>query len=345
MRQMCNAFVFLGVVGVVVLCGCGRDEASRDVLKTPAPPAEMSPDYVVAMVNGTPLSWADMEKRAMGYLKDDVEVNHLIIPTNRMEEAKEHFRRRSINAFVFKTVMMEEAAKEKIQLSEADRQEGLRSLAVSLKSRNWTTNDFFLKGPMGEAMMRREFEDGLVIDKLLKQKVRDKLRVTDKEISETVALLEATNQATRVKLEGIRKQLLDGADFEDTARTVSQCPSSAKKGGDLGEFKRGTLHRGLEQAAFTQEVGAIGPVIETRLGYHILKVTARTPATKATENSPAVPETVRVSHILLKSVPIDHKRMTDSIVRTKYKNGVDAYFRDLKAKSKIECFIYPEMTF
>ena len=113
MRQMCNAFVFLGVMGVVVLCGCGRDEASRDVLKTPAPPAEMSPDYVVAMVNGTPLSWADMEKRAMGYLKDDVEVNHLIIPTNRMEEAKEHFRRRSINAFVFKTVMMEEAAKEK----------------------------------------------------------------------------------------------------------------------------------------------------------------------------------------------------------------------------------------
>ena len=91
----------------------------------------------------------------MGSLKDDVEVNHLIIPTNRMEEAKEHFRRRSINAFVFKTVMMEEAAKEKIQLSEADRQEGRRSLAVSLKSRNWTTNDFFLKGPMGEAMMRR----------------------------------------------------------------------------------------------------------------------------------------------------------------------------------------------
>jgi len=344
MRQMCNAVFFLSVLGVVALCGCGREEASSTALKPVAPPVEMPPDYVVAMANGTPLSWADMEKRAMGYLKDDVEVNHLVIPTNRMAEAKEHFRRRSIKAFVFKTVMMEAAAREKIQLSEMDRREGLRSLATSLKSRNWTTNDFFLKGPMGEAMMRREFEDGLVIDKLLKQKVRDRLRVTDKEIAESVALLEATNQATRVKLEGIRKQLLDGADFGDTARTVSQCPS-APQGGDLGEFKRGNMLKGLEQAAFTQEIGVIGPVIETRFGYHILKVTARTPATEATATSPSVPETVRVSHILLKSVPIDHKRMTDSIVRTKYKAGVDAYFRDLKSKSKIACFIYPDMAF
>jgi len=341
---MCHAVSILSVLGVVALCGCGRENTPQSALKPVAPPVEMPPDYVVAMVNGTPLSWADMEKRAMGYLKDDVEVNHLIIPTNRMEEAKEHFRRRSIKAFVFKTVMMEEAAKEKIQLTEADRQEGLRSLAISLKSRNWTTNDFFIKGPMGEEMMRREFEDGLVIDKLLKQKVRDLLRVTDQEISESVALLTASNKAIRVKLEGIRKQLLDGADFADTARTVSQCPS-AKNGGDLGEFTRGKMPREFEQAAFTQEVGAIGPVIETRHGYHILKVTARTPKTEATETSPAVPETVRVSHILLKSLPVDHKRMTDSIARTKYKAGVDAYFRDLKSKSKIECFLYPDMTF
>ena len=101
----------------------------------------------------------------------------------------------------------------------------------------------------------------------------------------------------------------------------------------------------FEQAAFTQEIGVIGPVIETRFGYHVLKVTARTPATEATATTPAVPATVRVSHILLKSVPIDHKRLTDSIVRTKYKAGVDAYFRDLKSKSKIECLIYPDMTF
>jgi len=61
--------------------------------------SEPPPDHIVAKVNGTPLTWADMEKRAMGYLKDDVAVNHLIIPSNRLDEAKEYFRRRAINAF------------------------------------------------------------------------------------------------------------------------------------------------------------------------------------------------------------------------------------------------------
>ena len=303
------------------LCGCGKD-SSKDALQPASRPSEPAPDHIVARVNGTPLSWADMEKRAMGYLKDDVETNHLVIPTNRMEEAKEHFRRRSIKAFVFKTVLMEEAAKQGIKLAESDRQEGLRALSISLKSRNWTTNDFFLKGPMGEAMMRREFEDGLVIDKLLKINVRDKLKITDKEIADSIAMLEATNELKRVKLDGIRKQLVGGADFEDTARNVSECPS-AKKGGDLGEFARGKMIKPFEDAAFSQEIGAIGPVIQTRFGYHVLKVTARSPATPATGSSPAVPETVRVSHILLKSVPVDRKGITDSIVRAKYNAGVE----------------------
>jgi hypothetical protein len=343
MRLISVVSAFLSFVVALSVVGCRKDSPA-DVLKPAAQSGDPAPDYVVAMVNGVPLSWADMEARAMGYLKDDVETNHLIIPTNRMDEAKEHFRRRSIKAFVFKTLLTEEAVKEKISLVEADRQEGLRSLAVSLKSRNWTTNDFFLKGPLPEAVMRREFEDGLVIDKLLKLKVRDTLKVGDKDIADVIATLDATNQATRVKLEGIRKQLLDGADFADTARMVSQDPS-AKNGGDLGEFSTGKMLQDFEQPAFSQEVGAVGPVIATRYGYHILKVTARTPATPATASSPAVPATVRLSHILLKTVPIDRKRITDSIVRSKYNAGVEEYYRQLKTKATFECFLYADMEF
>ena len=325
------------------LSGCGKG-SSANALKPADQAATPASDHIVAIVNGTPLTWEEMEKRATGYLKDDVDTNHLIIPTNRMDEAKEHFRRKSIKAFVFKTVMMEEAAKQSIKLVEADRQEGLRSLAVALKPRNWTTNDFFLKGPMGETMMRREFEDGLVIDKLLKNNVRNKLKISDKEIADTIALIDATNELKRVKLEGVRKQLLDGASFEDTARTVSECPS-AKKGGDLGEFARGKMIKEFEDAAFSQEIGVIGPVIKTSFGYHIIKVAAHSPAQVATGSTPAIPETIRLSHILLKLVPVDRKRITDSILRSKYNSEVENYFRELKAKSKIECLLYKDMAF
>lgn len=344
MRHMILLCSVLFCVLTLGLCGCGKDEAKETLRPAGRAAADLAPDHIVAMVNNTPLTWADMDKRAMGYLKDDVETNHLVIPTNRMDEAKEYFRRRSVNAFVFKTVMMEETVQQGIKLTESDRQAGLRSLAVSLKTRNWTTNDFFLKGPMGEAMMRREFEDGLVIDKLLKINVRDKLKISDKEIANAIALLDATNDLKRVKLEDVRKQLLGGADFADIARNVSECPS-AKKGGELGEFVRGKMIKAFEDAAFSQEIGVVGPVIQTSFGYHLLKVTARSDAQAATASTPAIPATARISHILLKSVPVDRKRITDSILRAKYNAGVQAYFRSLKAKAKIECFLYKDMAF
>jgi len=343
MRHMTFSAAFLGAILMLGLCGCGKN-SPNNVLAPSDRAQDPQPEHVVAMVNGTPLTWAEMDKRAMGFLKDDVESNHLIIPSNRLEEAKEHFRRKSVNAFVFKTVMMEEASKQGLKLTDADRREGLKALAVTLKTRNWTTNDFFLKGPMNEATMRREFEDGMIIDKLLKVNVRSALKVSDAEIAAAIKMLDATNSQKRVVLEGVRKQLLEGAPFEDVARNVSECPS-AKKGGDLGEFARGKMLKAFDDVAFAQDVGTISPVFQTRFGYHVLKVTAHSPAKAATGSTPAIPETVRVSHILLKSIPVDRKRISDSILRTKYNAATEAYFRELKAKAKIECLLYKDMKF
>jgi len=335
--------VLLSAAFALVICGCGK-KSTQDVLKPAAQPPPPNPEHVVAVVNDTPLTWADMEKRAMGFLKDDIETNHLIVPTNRMEEAKEHFRRRSISAFVFKTVMMDEAAKNKITLTPADRQDGLKNLAIALKTRNWTTNDYFLKGPMGEATMRSEFEDGLLIDKLLKTQVRSKLKIGNQEIADMIALIDATNDLKRVTLEGVRKQLAEGADFGDVARNLSEC-ASAKNGGDLGELARGKMPKAFDDAAFAQEIGTISPVVATPYGYHLIKVNAHTPAKEATASTPAVPETIRASHILLKQIPVDRKQITDSILRAKFKAGVDTYYRELKANAKIECYLYKDMKF
>lgn len=331
----------LTLTGTVLWCGCGKQRA-EPAARPAAQSQEPAPEHVVAMVNGTPLTWVEMEQRAMGFLKDDVETNHLIIPTNRMDEAKEHFRRKSINAFVFKTLMLEEATKQKISLSESDRSAGLKALAKTLQVRNWTTNDFFLKGPMSEAIMRREFEDGMVIDKLLKLSVRNKLKISDKEVADAVAMLQATNELKRVKMDDVRKQLLEGANFADVARNVSEC-HSAKKGGDLGEITRGQMLKPFEDAAFALEVGEISPVVQTRFGFHLIKVTSRTPSTEATGSTPGVPETVRVSHVLLKYVDINRKRITDAILKSKFNAGVETFFNDLKNKANIECFLYEDM--
>ncbi len=325
------------------LCGCGKGSgkpaAGPDIASS-----DPAPDYVVAMVNATPLTWAEMDKRATGYLKYAMEHEHLMFASNRLEEAKTHYRKNAVKAFVYKTIMLEEAAKENVKLTDLDRQQGLKALAVSLKPKKWTTDDFFLRGPMDEAAMRREFEDGLLIDKLLKINVRNKLKVDEAEIDKAVKLIAATNELRRAKLETVRKQLLDGASFEDVARNVSE-DATAKNGGDLGEFGRGKHLKPIEDAAFSQKVGEIGPIFESAQGYHIVKVTARNPAKKATATTPAVPETVRASHILIKRIPTDRKRLSESYLRTKFQNESKAFFAALKEKAKIECFLYPDLVF
>lgn len=336
-------FLVLALSGLLLsVCGCGKN--SQKELTVAAKPADPPADHVVAMVNGTALTWGDMNKRAMGFLKDDVETNHLVIPSNRLDEAKEYFRKRAITAFVFKTVMLDEATKQKVRLNEPDRQVALKALAQSLKVRNWTTNDFFSKGPMDEPTMRREFEDGMVIDKLLKMHVRSKLVVDDKEVTAFVDALNVTNGLKKANLEAVRKQLLAGANFEDVAKNVSE-DHTAKSGGDMGEFGRGKLIKQLEDAAFSQDVGAIGPVIETRLGYHLIKVTAHAPAKAATATTPAIPETVRASQIMVKTIPIDRARIKETMLRAKYNKAVQDYFMELKKNAKIECFIYKDVSF
>jgi peptidyl-prolyl cis-trans isomerase C len=80
-----------------------------------------------------------------------------------------------------------------------------------------------------------------------------------------------TKDKKMAKIEGIRKQLLKGTVFEKLAKEHSDCPSK-EKGGDLGTFKRGNMEKSFEDAAFTQKVNEIGPIVKTKFGNHIIQV-------------------------------------------------------------------------
>ena len=62
-----------------------------------------------------------------------------------------------------------------------------------------------------------------------------------------------------------------GADFAEVAKKNSDCPSK-ENGGDLGVFSRGEMVKPFEDAAFSQDLNAVGPVIETEFGFHIIQV-------------------------------------------------------------------------
>src|SRR5205085_3762003 len=68
-----------------------------------------------------------------------------------------------------------------------------------------------------------------------------------------------------------------GVKFEDVAKKSSDGPT-ADQGGELGQFKRGTLAKELEDLTFGMKPGDISDVIRTKQGFVILKVNQHTQA-------------------------------------------------------------------
>jgi peptidyl-prolyl cis-trans isomerase C len=92
-------------------------------------------------------------------------------------------------------------------------------------------------------------------------------------------LIRTGESQAREKLQEILQQLKAGADFAELAKTRSQDPGSATKGGDLGFFGRGRMIQPFEDVVFAMtKKGEFSEVFESPFGFHIIQLTDRKPA-------------------------------------------------------------------
>lgn len=133
---------------------------------------------------------------------------------------------------------------------------------------------------------------------------------------------EADRAKARAKLDGIRKQITDGGDFAKLAAENSDCPSGKQAGGSLGTFGRGQMVKPFEDAAFSQELNAVGEVISTDFGFHIVQVLKKLPAGKRTVES-------------------ERAQLSEMVARRKKGELVSAHIQKLKDAAKIEILEKP----
>lgn len=90
-----------------------------------------------------------------------------------------------------------------------------------------------------------------------------------------IAPTDSIRLAAYTQITSIKTRLDNGEDFAKLAKQFSQDPN-AQDGGRLGFIAKGTLNELVfEETAFGLKPGEISEPFETRLGWHIVKVTAR----------------------------------------------------------------------
>jgi peptidyl-prolyl cis-trans isomerase C len=120
----------------------------------------------------------------------------------------------------------------------------------------------------------------------------------------------------RMKIKKIRDRIKNGEDFATLAKALSEGPSSVN-GGDLGFFARGQMVPPFEEAAFALQPDQLSDIVETRFGYHLIRVTDRKAERKFT----------------YEQVQDDVK---NQVVQLKMKEAMNRYIKGLRETAKIQ---------
>ena len=128
------------------------------------------------------------------------------------------------------------------------------------------------------------------------EQLADKMKATDAEVDAYIAQHpELDSKVNRSKAEDVLKRVRAGEDFAKLAKEFSTDPGSKEKGGDLGWFGHGQMVPEFEQAAFALKPGQVSDLVQTKFGYHIIKVDERKTETK--DGKPE--EQIHARHILI----------------------------------------------
>jgi len=270
------------------------EEAKTPAAKTQAAPAktdaspQLSPADVLARVNGTPITRAEVDR-----------ATQILISQNRLpgnldaamkKQAEDAALDQLINAEVIYQEGMKLSIKDLDKLVADKAAQGKAKFPspaeyeAALKANNLTEKDIL-------ELIRKD----IVIGKVFETEVASKITVSDAEMKkfydenkDKFKLPESYHashiligvkpdatpeekQKAREKAESIRKKVLAGEDFAALAKAESTCPSS-KQGGDLGTFGKGDMVPPFEEATAKLKPGEISGVVETQFGYHIIKL-------------------------------------------------------------------------
>ena len=136
-----------------------------------------------------------------------------------------------------------------------------------------------------------DYKNSLLIQKFLKNAVKDSVTITEEEIQNKMMLIrsvtlrhillrteglnENEKKQKRKKLEIILQRAKNGENFSKLAQTYSEDSGSNKNGGLIKNIKPGETLKPFDEISFSLAIGELSDIFETKFGYHILTIIDR----------------------------------------------------------------------
>ena len=288
----------------------------------------------VAVVNGVEISRADFDAEISRARQQFAGLGQPM-STARLSKIKKDV----LESLIGRELLYQTSQKHGIKVDEATINNQLAMQKKRFPSET-EFNKVLSKNNLSEAAMRVQLERNMAIKEFIDKQFVQNVTISDKEskayyeskpeyfkqpeqVQASHILIKIDSEAdesqkaqARKKIEKIQKRLQKGEDFAALAKEFSQCPSKAK-GGDLGYFQRGQMVPAFEQVAFALKPGAVSDIVETRFGYHLIKVIGKKPETT----------------IPYKDVK---DKLEQHLKREKIQKEVTLYVEKLKEKAKVE---------
>ncbi|HWR61455.1 MAG TPA: peptidylprolyl isomerase, partial [Clostridia bacterium] len=235
-------------------------------------------DSVVAKVNGEAIT------------KDDL-----------YENLKGQYGKDALDQLIAEKIIELELKKQNVTVSEEDTQKELQEMISQYGGQEQFDA---LLANYGYSM--EDFTKNIVTNLKLKKLLEPKITITEEEMKtyfeqnkDTFAVQEQVKAShilvdSEAKAKEVKDKLAAGGDFAELAKEYSIDTGSSQSGGELGLFPRDTMVKEFEDAAFSLQPGTISEPVQTKYGYHIIKVEERIEAKPAVyeENTANIKDTL-----------------------------------------------------
>ena len=336
LRMLACAAMFLTVLSA----GCRSEKPEESGAKESEPNAIAASvtDGVAVTVNGVEIARSKVEQLIKPQLASLAGKTRQF-PAHVIEQYTEQFRQQALERLIREELLDAKIRQANITITDAE----VMSQMEEIASVQGVSLEDFIKtmGQHGRSLeqIKEDLRERLARNQFMETQWAGKINITEDDarkyheskpeqfkipeqvrVSHILIKLEQgvdPNQA-RTRIEGLLKQIKDGADFAELAKANSDCPS-APKGGDLDFFPRGKTTPAFEKVAFELQVGQISDVVETEYGFHIIK---------ATDHEDP-------SDVTFKQAK---EKIIEQLTEEKQSEFADEYLNKLKAEAKI---VYP----